>query len=167
MVTPPEQQPPTSSVVVKTPDDRVHRAPGRSPIDEAPGLDSPSPSQAEMDTNLPKWGFTIPKSARDPKRDPMKIVLRELTPDQMELAARLATGGGGAKPSRKQSLEANIKMALWEVDGRRVNHGDAEDEAYWARWSPKVRTLIYQGYARIHLSTDEEDAAFLGSMTPA
>lgn len=164
MVTPPETQTP-NRVVVQKPDGEVVKS-RPSPIDEAPGL-ADFPTQAQAEARQPKWSFTIPVSARSKVegRDPSTVTLRELTPDQIELASRLAMRGTDGT-SRKKSTEEQVKMSLWEVDGRRVNHGEAEADAYWGKWSPKVRVLVTQGWARIHLSSDEEDAAFLGSMTP-
>ena len=111
--------------------------------------------------NRPKSRFTIPESARDKTRDPRTVVLRELSADEMTLAQKLA-GGNSAKFANEA-----VKLSLWAVDGRTVNRGDAEQEAYWSRWSSKVRLLLTNGFGRLHSTTSEEDSAFFDSQTPA
>jgi hypothetical protein len=133
-------------------------SPPPSPIDSAPR------DLSSEDKKTPRWKFKIPLSVRDkrsPDRDPKMVVLRELTPGQMETASRLGKGSG------RKSTEESIKLSLWEVDGRRVNHGDAEADFYFSKWSPKIRVLLYQAWERIHLTSDDEDDAFLSSMEPA
>lgn len=105
-----------------------------------------------------KYIFRIPDSARDPARDPAYIELQELSSAAFLTAAKLAKG------VRDQINTEAAKLSLYSVDGRPVDHGSAEADAYWAKWSAKVRTLVHIGFAKIHSTTDEEDKDFLDSM---
>lgn len=131
----------------------------QSPVDEAPSaLDAPSKT-SEL-AKLPKYEFTIPESARIKDADPKKVVIRELTEDDMDLADRLSKG-----QNRKVGREA-VKMSLWSVDGRLVDHSTGEGDFYWAKWGMKVKVLLLTAWSRIHQTDDAEDQAFFESMRP-
>ncbi len=133
-----------------------------SPFHDAPDLSEYA--VAKQRASQPKFKCVIPKSARVKPEDPKEVVLIELTSGQEELASKLA---GNVKDGLGIKLAAQLViLSLHSVDGRLVNHGDAEGEFYWGRWSSKVRRLIQMGFAKLHNTTDEEDAAFLASMTP-
>lgn len=101
--------------------------------------------------------FQVPETARK-EGDPRKITLRELTGDQQIDALRAAGG------DRVRTGIELAKAALYAVDDAVVDHAAFGAEKYWAKWSPKVRSLLVQGYTHTHNSSDAEDAAFLGSM---
>lgn len=104
------------------------------------------------------YSFKIPKSARVIAEDPKVVVLRELGPDETDEARRL--GGGSAD----RSAEEAVKLALWSVDGAKVDHTEEAGTYYWHRWSAKVRHLIHLAWGKIHVTDDDEDDAFLSSM---
>ena len=35
---------------------------------------------------------------------------------------------------------------------------------YWSQWGPKVRNLVQRAWAELHITDENEDAAFLDSM---
>lgn len=109
----------------------------------------------------PVFAFTIPNSARR-ETDPKVVRLRELSPGDMATIRAIAAGSKG-----KLTTEfVATSMALAVVDGRAVNHAESEGEAILGACSAKVRALLQLAFAKIHTTTDEEDEAFLSSMTP-
>jgi hypothetical protein len=103
------------------------------------------------------YSFKIPASVRVVDDDPKVVVLRELGPDEIDEARRI----GGS--SDRASTEA-VKIAIWKVDGVKVDHTEEQATYYWHRWSAKVRHLIQLAWGKIHVTEDSEDDAFLSSM---
>jgi hypothetical protein len=151
----------------------VQQRPSAAP-DGVPSPQSyaPSPQAAAPDLSAeaiiaarsaqPRHQFTIPPNVRGPN-DPSTVVLLELTSGQEETAAKIA----GDDSSTLRLASEMCKLALYKVDGRLVDHANAEAEFYWARWSTKVRRLIQSAIGKIHNTTKEEDDAFFASQTPA
>lgn len=109
-------------------------------------------------TSVPKVRFSNPNPP-DPKRDPKSIVLRELTTDDFMLAQRLAA------KSSLLSFEL-LKLSLYRVDNRLVNHAEDEATGYLHKWSAKFRQQALLCYDKMHNTKDEEDAILLESMEP-
>lgn len=55
------------------------------------------------------------------------------------------------------------RYALWEVDGRRLNKAEAEDETILERTDPQIRELILAAYADVSTTKDGVSKKFLGS----
>lgn len=136
------------------------RKTGKAPIQRAPE-DKPQEFTPVGTIDKKKertYTFTIPESSRVSEHDPKVVVMRELGPDDMALSRKLAGANEG------QAAAEAVKLALWEVDGNRVNHGEDQATWYWHRFSSKVRHLLNLGWAKIHVTDENEDAAFLSSM---
>lgn len=136
--------------------------PQPSAVDQAPQL------SGEVPKGPPVRGFrfTIPDSVRK-ENDPYWVVLRELGADDYVTANKLA-GGDDARVSQEV-----VKLSLHQYEdsspkgrGRVINHGEAEGDLLWRRWSARCRTLLQRGWTKIHNTTDEEDKDFLDSMEP-
>lgn len=109
----------------------------------------------------PSYRFVIPEKVRQEGRDPRFVYMRELDNSDMATVRALA-----AKTKGKSTGEfIAAALALTQVDERQVNHAESEGEQILGRCSPKVRALIQLAFAKIHTTDDEEDAAFLSSMT--
>ena len=137
---------------LKRPKQKAAAKPG--PVDEAPDL---KPDAEAPPDRTPKWEFAFEDDVRDPERDPEKIVLRELTQDQMEMSNQLGRG------DKKRSGAEAVKASLYSVDGRKVNHGEYEADAYWAKWSSPVRLQALHAWADIHTTSKEQDTRFLAT----
>lgn len=109
----------------------------------------------------PVFAFMIPASARR-ETDPRVAWLRELSPGDMATIRAVAASSKGKLTTEFVATAA----ALVSVDGRAVNHAESEGEAILGACSAKVRALLQLAFAKIHTTTDEEDEAFLSSMTP-
>jgi hypothetical protein len=106
----------------------------------------------------PKWKFTFPDSVRRTLSDPKSIVLRELNEDQMEQAARIGKGD-----NRRVGIES-VKLSLYKVDDKLIDHGADEASAYWDRWSAKIKFQTLDAWGKLHQTSKEEDKAFFDSM---
>ena len=104
------------------------------------------------------YTFTVPKKSRLSPHDPAKITLRELDPDLMTQARKLSAAGGTS------TSDEAVKLSLWMIDGRPVDHTIDEATYYWGRFSAKVRHHCNVGWGAIHATEPEEDEAFLSSM---
>ena len=142
----------TESQTLQRPKRKASTAPG--PVEQAPTLEPGSEAPADR---TPKWEFTFEEDVRDPDRDPEKIVLRELTQDQMEMSNQLSRG------DKKRSGAEAVKESLYSVDGRRVDHGEFEADVYWAKWSSPVRLQALHAWAEIHTTSKEQDTRFLAT----
>lgn len=146
---------------------RTTTLPGESqPVQEGSAIDSqPRPSELQGGYRGPIYRFTIPEKIRDPSRDPQTITLRELSPDDHITAARIASGK--ATEPRAISIATqyeSAKMAIYLVDGRRIDRASFEEDVLFSKWSPKVQSLVMGAYARISSTTESEDDAFFASM---
>ena len=131
----------------------------KSPVDDAPKLTPHGPEQAVTEVPTEKFEFTFPESVRKPN-DPKTVVIRELSEPEMSQAMKI-----GKDDNRKTGMEA-VKMSLYKVDGRVVDHGEFEADAYWGRWGQKVKFQLLEGWRRINQTSETEDAAFFASMKP-
>lgn len=134
--------------VPQTPDER-------SEVDSAPSI-----AGGIAEKKWRTYACTVPESARVSPHDPSTIVLRELDEDLLGQARSTGRGDIG------RAADEAVKISLWRVNGRPVNHAEDEATLLWSRWSSKVRTLVHKAWARIHTTTDEEDEAFLASIRP-
>ena len=154
------QQPPQSEFVRKR---TVERDPSLPPhqlpslADQAPDLHRSPASEKRVKS----WTFTVPPASRDLDRDPATFALREIGYEEMMLATKVAKG------DKFKTTAELVKIALHQVDGRPVNHAEAEGEFYWSKWSTKVKILAVQGYGAVNSTSDAEDDAFLSSMRPS
>lgn len=119
-----------------------------------PELTQAGPGKKKVRT----WRFDIPPKARVRDEDPTKVVLRELDPGDFDLARKNAHG------DRDRVSNEAVILSLHAVDGRPVDHAIDEGTFHWNRWGPKVRHLLQLGWAKIHVTEDDEDDAFLSSM---
>lgn len=133
----------------------------KSLADELPDLQDYAKAKGEAERRKLKYDFAIPASARSREKDPEKVTLVELSEGQEEMAERIA---GGDKTTASKRIREKVKMSIYEVDGRRVNHADDEPTMLWDSWSPKVKRLLMLGWNQIHNTTDEEDDSFLSGM---
>lgn len=99
--------------------------------------------------------FDIPASLQ--KHGVKSIGLHELTPRDEQIAAKRA---GGDK--NRLALEL-VQQSLAEVDGQTVSTGDGSAEAAMAGMHPKLRNLVMEAYADIHIPGDEVTSDFLQS----
>lgn len=147
-------------------------SPGASLADGLPNL-----HEGEQPKALPleKFRYVFPESVRKtkaPYKDPKVLVLREVTEPEMEVAEKL-----GGLDNRKTVFEA-VKLSMHAVgykwdpkkqvceDLRIVNHGDSEADILWGQWGLKIKFLCVEAFRSINQTTKEQDADFLGSMTP-
>lgn len=132
---------------------------------EAPAAESQAPAASSLplaheytrSEQVRGAKFTVPARCRKPG-DPKVVIIRELTPDEVLTTGRIAQG------DRIRMGMEQIKLSLYMVDGKVVDHSAFEGEIYWKRWSAKVRALMTEGYGIVNNSSDDEDADFLGSM---
>jgi len=54
-----------------------------------------------------------------------------------------------------------VKLSIVEIDGRKVNHGEGEEETIWNGMEPKLRQLALAAYADLHTPSDSVTANFL------
>ncbi len=132
-------------------------------VGKAPAQRAPKPEPAKLEDGLPAkkyrtYTFTIPESCRVAPTDPTTVVLRELDPDDLA-ATRKLTGD-----DHSRAADEAVKMSLVKVDAELVNHAEDGATFHWHRFSAKVRHLLNLGWASIHVTDEDEDAAFLSSM---
>lgn len=130
-------------------------APQGELVDELPSVSHYS--QLRRDQNVPKYTYTIPNKARTREKDPKKVTLIELSANEQMLARRQGGEDGRGAP------EELVKMALFEVDGRRVVQANADQDTLWGRFGPKVRHLLMLAYAEIHQANKEDEDGFFAS----
>lgn len=75
-----------------------------------------------------------------------------------EIAASERAGGNQARLAY-----AWARSALVEVDGRRINKGEGEDESILEHCDPQIRELILSAYADMSTTKDGVTKKFLGS----
>lgn len=119
---------------------------------------------------VPQFRFVIPDSVRK-EGDPKVVVLKELTEAEYDAAERVAPD------KERQFVFECVKTSLvaygntWDAKRKvcpdlvQVNHGDAEAEILWGRWSLKVKFQIVEGWKRVNQTTQAEDQDFLASMS--
>lgn len=100
----------------------------------------------------------VPEGARSREEDPTTFVLQELDVNEVESARKLADG------NQTRSMMEQVKLSLYEVDGRIVDHTRDEGTYYFNRWSQKVRELAVVGYDAVASNKSEDITAFLSSM---
>lgn len=142
---------------------QVAQQPKGRRVGKAPVRKAPKSEPAKLEGGIPQkkhrtYKFTIPETCRVAETDPRTIVLRELDPDDLA-ATRKLTGS-----DETRAADEAVKMSLWEVDGQLVNHSEDQATWHWHRFSSKVRHLLNLGWAAIHVTDEDEDAAFLSSM---
>ena len=98
--------------------------------------------------------FTLPKSLGGGD-----FVMRELTVGQTEDVLR----GQGKGPSIGATGDL-VMAALVSFRGGPIPKG-AEAEEWWRKQPARVGACLSQAYAKLHATTDEEDADFFGSMS--
>jgi len=54
-----------------------------------------------------------------------------------------------------------VKQSMYEVDGRRINRGQHEEEKLWNNMDPILRNLILAAYAELHTPEDDEAENFI------
>jgi hypothetical protein len=133
--------------------------PAGSPVDAAPALTPHGPEQQASEVPTEKFQFTFPDSVRK-ANDPKVVVIRELSEPEMSQAAKI-----GGDDNRAVGMAA-VKASLYSVDGRIVDHGEFEAEAYWGKWGQKVKFQLLAGWRRVNQTSESEDAAFFESMKP-
>lgn len=54
-----------------------------------------------------------------------------------------------------------VKQSMYEVDGRKINRGQHEEEKLWNNMDPILRNLILSAYAELHTPEDDEAENFI------
>jgi len=106
---------------------------------------------------IEKYKFQIPAKVRK-ENDPHTVVIKELTESEIDTASKI---GGD---NQRKIVQEMVKASIVEVDEHEVNHAEAEADAYWSRWSQKVRYQLIAGWRKINQTSEEEDALFFESM---
>lgn len=124
------------------------------------GLELPSISEGlPSSSGVRKYEYTVPLHCRRAEKDPHILLIRELSADQEEDARRSA-----ARAKAGNAIEL-AKASLYAVDEHVVNHGEFEADAYWSRFSSKVRQLVIYAYDDVHNVAPEVADGFLASRT--
>lgn len=124
-------------------------------VEAAPSLAAGVPAKKRR-----AYTFTIPASVRIGENDPKTVTLCELDDAAISQARKLGRGD-----ENKAAVEA-VKAAIVKVDGADVNQGEEEATWYWHRWSAKVRHQLELAWAKVHVTTADEDKDFFSSMVP-
>lgn len=54
-----------------------------------------------------------------------------------------------------------VKQSLWEIDGRKLNRAQHEDEKVWNAMDPILRNLMLSAYAELHTPEDDVTESFI------
>lgn len=134
----------------------------------APGPKAPPGAAAALVGPTPRYCFKIPPKVRDklkPDRDPYWVVMRELPSSEYSEISRIATNNADRTLKAVQrSLVAYSMDPSGAATFHIIDKAAFEDIAILAKWSQKIYGLCAQGWSALHLTTDDEDADFLGSM---
>ena len=101
------------------------------------------------------YSYDIPKEERRSENDPSSVGLRELTVAQDMAGQDLAT--------QKKNPFEKIKMAIAEVDGKKLDWGTGEVDDFIDKISAPIRQFLVLAYNDIHNPTDEHATDFLKS----
>lgn len=125
-------------------------------------MDSALKAYEEQQASRPIYVFDLPEDAvaLSDKYIKKSVGLVKLTMRE-ELEA-LDQAGGSANAGAKAGYFMVLK-ALVEVDGRRINKGDGEDEIILNNTDPAIRSLIVEAQADLTGNTKKASADFLKS----
>lgn len=102
----------------------------------------------------PLYIYTIPETLRTGAEPIESIGLVELTADEQLMAGKRSRG------DQQRQAHSLVISAIRQVNERAVNIGDASADEAWARMAPKLRELVAQAYAEIHIPTEGEAELF-------
>lgn len=126
---------------------------------EESAIESAPKANEISDKRYRLYTYQIPERSRIAgDLDPKSITLRELDDDLLDQARKSGHGDEG------RAAKEAIKLAIYKVNGKLVNHGDDEASYFWGRWSSKVRHLVQHAWTKIHATDEDEDTDFLASV---
>lgn len=112
---------------------------------------------AQARANRVVFEFPVPKKYRNEVVNE-SVGMVKLRAAEEELASRKARND-----STKLAYEL-VKASIYEVDGKKLSKGDAEEETFWSNCDPKLRQLLLAAYAELHTPEDEDAENFLKGM---
>lgn len=106
----------------------------------------------------PVYEYELPEELRD-KDEYVKrsIGLCKLMMSE-EIAATERAAGNQARLAY-----TFVRFALAEIDGRKINKGEAEDETILERCDPQIRELMLTAYTDMSTASGTDTKKFLGS----
>ena len=104
--------------------------------------------------NRPVYEFTIPKKYANG--------ISSIALVKLSLREEMAATERGKNSSRKVATEM-IKASLIEVNGKRLDIANAEDDEVWATMDPQIRSFVLLAYGQLHNVEDEDAESFLAS----